>query len=88
MGAGRPATAPNAGCASSSGWIARFSSHRKRAPQGLAGGGDGEVGRTLVRRLDGSVEELAACAQTVLEPGEAVTVITPTPGGYGAAGEA
>jgi 5-oxoprolinase (ATP-hydrolysing) len=53
---------------------------------GIAGGGPGEVGRTEVRRLDGSVEVLAACAQTVLQPGEAVTVVTPTPGGYGAEG--
>jgi 5-oxoprolinase (ATP-hydrolysing) len=62
-----------------------LSSHRSAPPRGLAGGGDGETGRTEVRRRDGSVEVLAACAQTVLEPGEAVTVITPTPGGYGAA---
>jgi 5-oxoprolinase (ATP-hydrolysing) len=33
--------------------------------------------------LDGSVEVLRACDQTVLEPGETVSVITPTPGGYG-----
>ncbi|MCC0080134.1 MAG: hydantoinase B/oxoprolinase family protein [Rhodobacter sp.] len=62
-----------------------LSSHRNRAPRGLAGGGDGQVGQTLVRRRDGRVEILAACAQVVLEPGEAVTVITPTAGGYGVA---
>lgn len=61
-----------------------LSSHRARAPQGVAGGGPGAPGRTLVRRKDGTVEELAACAQTVLEAGEAVTVITPTSGGWGA----
>jgi 5-oxoprolinase (ATP-hydrolysing) len=44
----------------------------------------GEKGRTLVRRLDGRVEELKGCDQTVLEAGEAVTVITPTAGGFGA----
>ena len=60
-----------------------LSSHRDRPPLGLAGGGAGEVGRTFVRRKDGSEEVLPACAQTVLEPGEAVTVVTPTPGGYG-----
>jgi 5-oxoprolinase (ATP-hydrolysing) len=62
-----------------------LSSHRRRAPQGIAGGGPGEVGRTLVHRLDGRIEELAACAQTILEPGETVTVITPTAGGAGRA---
>jgi 5-oxoprolinase (ATP-hydrolysing) len=61
-----------------------LSSHRAIAPRGLQGGGDGETGRTEVRRLDGRVEVLPACAQTALEAGEAVTVVTPTSGGYGA----
>jgi 5-oxoprolinase (ATP-hydrolysing) len=62
-----------------------LSSHRARPPQGVNGGGEGQVGRTLVRRLDGRIEELDACAQTILDAGEAVTVITPTAGGWGAA---
>jgi 5-oxoprolinase (ATP-hydrolysing) len=62
-----------------------LSSHRKVRPFGLAGGAPGECGRTLVRRNDGRIEELEACDQTLLEAGEAVTVITPTGGGYGAA---
>ena len=62
-----------------------LSSHRRVPPFGLAGGEPGEVGRTLVRRGDGRVEELKGCDQTVLEAGEAVTVITPTGGGYGPA---
>ena len=60
-----------------------LSSHRNRPPQGGAGGGAGEAGRTEVRRLSGAVEVLNACDQTVLEAGEAVTVITPTAGGFG-----
>jgi 5-oxoprolinase (ATP-hydrolysing) len=60
-----------------------LSSHRSRPPQGLDGGGDGEAGRTEVRRLDGTIERLRACDQTVLEAGEAVIVTTPTPGGFG-----
>ena len=60
-----------------------LSSHRALPPPGGEGGEPGEVGRTEVRRLDGCVERLDACAQTVLEPGEAVTVVTPTAGGYG-----
>jgi len=62
-----------------------LSSHRKVRPQGLAGGEPGELGRTLVRRNDGTTQELAGCDQTELEPGEAVTVIAPTAGGYGEA---
>ena len=59
-----------------------LSSHRSHPPRGLDGGGDGEVGATQVRRLDGSIEALGACDQTVLEAGEAVIVTTPTAGGF------
>ena len=62
-----------------------LSSHRSVVPRGIAGGGDGECGRTGVRRLDGRIEVLKGCDQTTLEAGEAVTVITPTAGGYGRA---
>ncbi|UDL89684.1 hydantoinase B/oxoprolinase family protein [Mesorhizobium sp. PAMC28654] len=62
-----------------------LSSHRNRPPLGLDGGGDGEVGSTKVRRKDGTVEVLKACDQTVLQPGEAVIVTTPTPGAFGKA---
>jgi 5-oxoprolinase (ATP-hydrolysing) len=60
-----------------------LSSHRNRPPEGIEGGGDGEVGRTEVRRLNGTVDTLKACDQTVLEAGEAVIVTTPTSGGFG-----
>ncbi|MFE0015136.1 hydantoinase B/oxoprolinase family protein [Mesorhizobium sp. NPDC059054] len=60
-----------------------LSSHRSHPPRGLDGGDDGEVGSTRVRRLDGSVDVLKACDQTILEPGEVVIVTTPTPGGFG-----
>ncbi len=62
-----------------------LSSHRSHPPRGVDGGGDGQAGRTEIRRLDGSVETLKACDQTVLEAGEAVIVTTPTPGGFGKA---
>ncbi|MBO6902432.1 MAG: hydantoinase B/oxoprolinase family protein [Rhizobiaceae bacterium] len=60
-----------------------LSSHRASPPRGVAGGGDGNVGKTEVRRNDGTVETLKACDQTVLDAGEAVIVTTPTPGGFG-----
>lgn len=62
-----------------------LASHRRVRPFGLEGGEPGELGRTTVRRLDGRIEELSGSDQTVLEAGEAVTVITPTGGGYGKA---
>jgi N-methylhydantoinase B/acetone carboxylase, alpha subunit len=62
-----------------------LSSHRTIRPHGLASGEAGEMGRTTVRRLDGTIEELAGCDQTIIDAGEAVTVQTPTAGGFGAA---
>jgi 5-oxoprolinase (ATP-hydrolysing) len=60
-----------------------LSGHRKVAPFGLHGGEAGETGRNLVRRNDGRVEELPGCAETVLAAGEAITIVTPTGGGFG-----
>ncbi|MCY0096049.1 hydantoinase B/oxoprolinase family protein [Hoeflea ulvae] len=65
--------------------LAILSSHRNRPPLGIDGGGEGQVGLTQVRRLDGKVETLKACDQTVLEAGEAVILTTPTAGGAGKA---
>ena len=62
-----------------------LASHRKVRPFGMKGGEAGQVGKTLVRRLSGAVEELKPSDQTWLDAGEAVTVITPTAGGYGKA---
>jgi 5-oxoprolinase (ATP-hydrolysing) len=60
-----------------------LSSFRKVVPYGMEGGSPGECGQNLVRRNDGVIETLEGCDQTVLEPGEAVTIITPTGGGWG-----
>ncbi len=60
-----------------------LSSHRSHPPRGVEGGGDGQVGKTEIRRLSGEIETLKACDQTLLEPGEAVIVTTPTAGGFG-----
>ncbi|WP_336056808.1 hydantoinase B/oxoprolinase family protein [Nitratireductor sp. CH_MIT9313-5] len=62
-----------------------LSSHRTVPPRGVEGGGDGQLGKTEVRRKDGSVETLKGCDQTVIDAGEAVIVTTPTAGGYGKA---
>jgi 5-oxoprolinase (ATP-hydrolysing) len=60
-----------------------LSSCRRVRPFGTQGGGPGQLGRNSVRRLDGREEALKACDQTVLEAGEAVTIVTPTGGGWG-----
>lgn len=63
--------------------LAILSSHRKFPPKGLAGGDDGELGRTEVCRNCGKLELLNACDQVHLLAGEKVIVTTPTSGGYG-----
>ncbi|MEP0277975.1 MAG: hydantoinase B/oxoprolinase family protein, partial [Nitratireductor sp.] len=60
-----------------------LSSHRQSPPRGADGGGDGQVGKTEVRRAHGTLETLKACDQTVIKAGEAVIVTTPTAGGFG-----
>ena len=62
-----------------------LSGHRKVRPFGIDGGAAGELGQNLVRRGDGRVEVLQGCDQTVIEAGEAITIVTPTGGGFGRA---
>ena len=60
-----------------------LSSSREVPPFGLDGGEPGETGNNLVRRKNGNQEQLKGCDQTVLEPGEAIIIVTPTGGGFG-----
>jgi len=60
-----------------------LSSHRTIRPFGLFGGEDGQLGKTEIRRANGTVERLDGCDQTMLAAGDAVIVTTPTGGGYG-----
>lgn len=46
------------------------------------GGGPDQTRRNVCAVATGTVEELGNCDQTVLEAGEALTVVTPTDGGY------
>jgi len=59
-----------------------LSGHRRVRPFGLFGGEPGEAGQNLVRR-GGKIEPLGGCASTVLDSGDAVTIVTPTGGGFG-----
>jgi hypothetical protein len=60
-----------------------LSSFRSVRPFGLEGGEPGECGENWVRRNDGTLERLEGCDQTVLDPGEAIVIKTPTGGGFG-----
>jgi 5-oxoprolinase (ATP-hydrolysing) len=62
-----------------------LSGHRLVPPPGVGGGEAGRTGRNLWRRANGEVVELEGCDQVVVDAGEAVTIITPTGGGFGAA---
>jgi 5-oxoprolinase (ATP-hydrolysing) len=65
--------------------LAILSGHRRVPNFGMEGGGVGELGRNYAVRADGRREMLEGCAQTVLEAGEAVEIVTPTGGGWGKA---
>jgi 5-oxoprolinase (ATP-hydrolysing) len=60
-----------------------LSGFRKVRLFGLAGGVDGQAGENWVRRKEGRLERLKSADQTVLEPGEAIIIKTPTGGGFG-----
>jgi 5-oxoprolinase (ATP-hydrolysing) len=65
--------------------LALLTGHRQVPNFGMQGGEVGELGHNSVRRADGRVESIEGCAQTALEPGEAITIVTPTGGGWGRA---
>ncbi len=59
---------------------------RQRAPYGLAGGADAEVGRDMILRQGGKRQRIHAKGSWTLQPGERVRVETPGGGGHGRAG--
>jgi 5-oxoprolinase (ATP-hydrolysing) len=61
-----------------------LSGSRRVAPFGLAGGGDGRVGRNRLERADGRIEDLPGCAQVAVQSGDLLEIATPGGGGYGA----
>ncbi|MCP9838706.1 hydantoinase B/oxoprolinase family protein [Cyanobium sp. N.Huapi 1H5] len=64
--------------------VAILSGSRRVPPFGLAGGGDGAVGRNRLERADGRLEELAGCDQVGVQPGDLLEIATPGGGGFGA----
>ena len=65
--------------------MAILSNRRRVAPFGVAGGGDGALGRTEVIRADGSVQTLGFAEAVSVAPGDRVILSTPGGGGYGLA---
>jgi 5-oxoprolinase (ATP-hydrolysing) len=62
-----------------------LSGHRAQPNPGMMGGSEGELGLNSVRRNDDRIEILPGCAETKLEAGEAIEIVTPTGGGWGKA---
>jgi 5-oxoprolinase (ATP-hydrolysing) len=60
-----------------------LSNNRIFAPFGMAGGTEGQRGRNLVLRADGSVEELGHIGRVDMQAGDMFVVETPGGGGYG-----
>jgi 5-oxoprolinase (ATP-hydrolysing) len=62
-----------------------LSGGRRVAPFGVAGGEPGRLGRNEIKRADGHVEDLGSSAEFRAEPGDTLTIVTPTGGGFGKA---
>ena len=60
-----------------------LSGFRNVRPFGMEGGEPGECGENAVRRSDGKIEKLKGCDHTMLEPGDAIIIKSPTGGGFG-----
>jgi 5-oxoprolinase (ATP-hydrolysing) len=60
-----------------------LSQHRVSAPYGMAGGGDGAVGRQVVDRADGTRHELEGIDGCRVNPGDRLIIETPGGGGWG-----
>lgn len=63
--------------------VSILSQHRKVAPRGLFGGGEGQKGINLLIRKNGEEEILPGCATFEVESGDRFQVETPGGGGYG-----
>ena len=65
--------------------MAILSNRRRVAPFGVAGGGEGALGRTEVIRSDGTCQTLGFAEAVSVVPGDRVILSTPGGGGYGLA---
>jgi len=63
--------------------VTLLADRRSRGPSGLSGGEDGAPGKTVITRLDGSVEPMPGKFSTRLRTGERIRIETPGGGGWG-----
>jgi len=64
-----------------------LSQHRVHAPYGMAGGGDGALGRQLIITADGGLRELGGIDGCAVAAGDRLILETPGGGGYGEAAD-
>ncbi len=55
---------------------------RTKAPFGLKGGNPAEMGKNVLKRKSGTIEELSSLAQVAIEAGDILEIHTPGGGGY------
>jgi 5-oxoprolinase (ATP-hydrolysing) len=60
-----------------------LSNNRIHPPFGMAGGEPGALGRNIVMRADGHIEQLGHIGKTDMRPGDVFIIETPGGGGYG-----
>ncbi len=63
--------------------ISLLTGHRKVAPYGVNGGGEGKTGENLLKQKDGHIVELASTCSVEANAGDCLIVKTPGGGGYG-----
>jgi len=63
--------------------VSVLSERRVRRPYGLAGGGDGMVGRNALRQTDGVWRNMGGKFTQTLQPGDVLQIESPGGGGYG-----
>lgn len=63
--------------------VSILSGYRRLRPPGLDGGEPGQAGRNLLRRRDGTIEDIGGCGEAEVGPGDGLIIETPTGGGFG-----
>jgi 5-oxoprolinase (ATP-hydrolysing) len=63
---------------------ALLSTRREFAPQGICGGHAAKLGCARLIRTSGAVETLPGCFSVSVQAGDAIEILTPGGGGYGA----
>eukprot|EP00293_Proteomonas_sulcata_P004384 CAMPEP_0184323286 /NCGR_PEP_ID=MMETSP1049-20130417/129509_1 /TAXON_ID=77928 /ORGANISM="Proteomonas sulcata, Strain CCMP704" /LENGTH=252 /DNA_ID=CAMNT_0026644743 /DNA_START=61 /DNA_END=819 /DNA_ORIENTATION=+ len=67
--------------------LSLLTERRARAPYGMAGGSDGQMGQNILLKKDGRTLGLGGKISIKLDPGDTLQLLSPGGGGYGAHNE-